>query len=99
MVFKIRKLCSSTEEYEANSDSPVNLYQMGERLSNHPGVELSRCGAILTILFEDEGVVVRLFASGKALIQANMRRDAEKVCIILTEASGVQLTESKLERS
>lgn len=87
MTFKLRKLCSSAEEYEANASGPLDLDQFTMRLSRRPGVEISRCGPILTILFEDEGVVVRLYSSGKALIQAGLREDAELVCAILDEAS------------
>ena len=63
----------------------LDLDRFSLRLINRPWVELSRHESILTILFEDEEVVVRLFSSGKALIQANQRKDAEKVCSILTE--------------
>lgn len=87
MTFKIRKLCSSLEEYEAHSDCPIDIDQMEEHLSGRSGVELARHGTILTILFEDEGVVVRLFSSGKAFIQAGFRKDAEAICLILTETS------------
>lgn len=87
MIFKIRKLCSATEEYEAHAGGPLDLDPLARILSERPGVELSRYESILTILFEDEGVVVRLFSSGKALILANQRQDAEKVCSILTEMS------------
>jgi hypothetical protein len=87
MAFKLRKLCSSTEEYEANECGPLDLDLFTLHLSQRPGVELSRYETILTILFEEEGVVVRLFSNGKALIQAGFRDDAERVCSILTEVS------------
>jgi len=85
-TFKLRKLCSSTEEYEANASGPLDLDLLAQRLSERPGVEVSRRDAILTILFEDDGVVVRVYSCGKALIQAGLREDAEHVCLIMAEA-------------
>lgn len=99
MVFKIRKLCSSTEEYEANADGPVDIDAMSERLSIRPGIETSRSDSILTALFEDEGIVVRVFPSGRALIQANQRKDAERVCSILSKSSEGVKTETRAERN
>lgn len=86
MTFNLRKLCSSAEEYEANASGLLDLDMLASRLLGRHSVEISRSGPILTILFEDEGVVVRLSSSGKAIIQASMRNDAERVCSILTEA-------------
>lgn len=84
-MFKLRKLCSSAEEYEANAIGPLDLDQFTLYLSRLPGVETSRYGPILTALFEDEGVVVRLYKNGKASFQAGLREDAEHVCSILSE--------------
>jgi hypothetical protein len=80
MSFKLRKLCSSIEDYEANGHGPLDLDTFDRYLSCMPGVEISRHGPVLTALFEDEGVVLRLFSSGKALIQASSRGDAERIC-------------------
>lgn len=87
MPFKLRKLCSSIEDYEANGCGPLDLDIVDQHLSCMPGVEVSRHGPVLTALFEDEGVVVRLFSSGKALIQASSRGDAEHICSILNRVA------------
>ena len=87
MPFRLRKLCSSIEDYEANGCGPLDLDMFDRHLSCLPGVEVSRQGPVLTALFEDEGVVVRLFSSGKALIQASLRGDAEHVCSILNKVA------------
>jgi hypothetical protein len=99
MTFKLRKLCSSMEEYEANECGPLDLDQYALLLSHRPGVEHSRCGSILTVLFENEGVVVRLFSNGRALIQAGFREDAERICSILTEVSSSIVGQAEGPRS
>jgi hypothetical protein len=83
MRFWIRKLCSGIEEYEAMTDGPLDLDSLKVALSKHSGIEASPCPPVLNILFEDEGVVVRIHPSGKAFIQASMKKDVEKVCSIL----------------
>ena len=82
-MFKLRKLCSSAEEYRPTR-WPTDLDQFTLYL-RLPGVETSRYGPILTALFENEGVVVRLYKNGKASFQAGLREDAEHVCSILSE--------------
>jgi hypothetical protein len=89
-TFKLRKLCSSTEEYEADAGGPIDLDRLALRLSLVPGLELSRQGIVLTVLFEDQGAVVRLFPDGRALVQAGLRGDAELVCSMLSRASAVR---------
>jgi hypothetical protein len=84
--FKLRKLCSSIEEYEANASGRPDLDLLAQRLSDRPGIELFRHGSVLTILFEHEGVTVRLFADGRALVQAGLRENAEQACKILEDA-------------
>jgi hypothetical protein len=85
-TFKLRKLCSSTEEYEANAGGPIDLELLALRLHSIPGVELSAQERVLTVLFEDQGVAVRLFPDGRALVQAGLREDAELVCSMLSRA-------------
>jgi len=87
MRFTLRKLCSSVEEYEANADSTIQLYSIENYLTRSPGIEVARSGPFLTILFEDLGVVIKLFSSGRALVQASQREDAERACAILAEAA------------
>lgn len=86
MKFKLRKLCSSTEEYEANADSTINLDSTASNLSKISGIEVAHSGFLLTILFEDLGAVIRLYPSGRAFVQANLREDAERACEILGDA-------------
>jgi ribonuclease HIII len=86
MKFRIRKLCSATEEYEAMTNGPLDLDSLIVALSKHPGIEVAFCPPILNILFEDEGVVIKMYNSGKALIQANTKEDAEYVCSVLSLA-------------
>jgi hypothetical protein len=84
--FKLRKLCSSIEEYEANANGRVDLDLLAQRLSDRPGIELFWHGSILTILFEDDGVTARLYPEGRALVHAGLRENAERACIILEDA-------------
>ena len=86
MRFTIRKLCSSIEEYEAMADESIDLDSLSLSLSNRPGICVAFSTHVLTILFEDEGVVVKLYASGKALVQANLKKDVELVCSVLVQA-------------
>lgn len=88
MEFRIRKLCSATEEYEAMTDGPLDLESLSVALSKHPGIDVAPFPLFLHILLEDEGVVVKLYSSGKALIQANTKEDAEKACCVLARAIG-----------
>lgn len=85
MRFRIRKLCSATGEYEAMTDGPLDLDSLNATLSKHPGIEVASCPPFLNILLEDEGVVVKLYSSGKALIQANTKEDAEQACCVLAK--------------
>ena len=55
MMFKIRKLCSSVDEYEVMEDESSDLDSLFARLSNSPGIDVSYSPPILTILFEDDG--------------------------------------------
>ncbi len=80
MKFRIRKLCSTTEEYEAMTDGPLDLDSLIAVLSKRPGIEVAFSPPALNILFEDEGVVIKLYSSGRALIQANTRKDVDDVC-------------------
>ncbi|GEM_PF-1624895 len=96
--FKLRKLCSSVEEYEAIAGGPLDLDRLALRLSELPGVEVSNQDTILTALFEDEGVVVRLFPDGRALVQAGLRENAERVCLLLSEASADEEASDSAER-
>ncbi len=86
MIFKLRKLCSSAEEYEAMADSTIDLDSLSVSLSHHPNIEVALCPPVLTILFEDEGVVVKLYPSGKALVQASLRENAEHACSEIVQA-------------
>jgi TATA-box binding protein (TBP) (component of TFIID and TFIIIB) len=86
MKFRIRKLCSATEEYEAMTDSPIDLDSLNAALSKLPGTEVTFCPPFLNILFEDEGVVVKLYSSGKALITANTKENVENACSGLARA-------------
>lgn len=85
MKFRIRKLCSAIDEYEAMTDGPLDLDSLNAALSKHPGIEVSFCPPVLNILFEDEGVVIKMYSSGKALIQANTKEEVEHVCSILAQ--------------
>jgi len=85
LKFKIRKLCSATEEYEAMADCPIDLDILNVALSKHPGIAVSLSPPVLNILFEDERVVVKLYSSGKALIQANMKGEVEQACSVLVQ--------------
>lgn len=96
MNFKIRKLCSSTEEFEAMSDCPIDLDSMGTALSKHPGINVACSPYFLSILFEDEGVVVKLYSSGKALIQSNTKEDVEHACSVLAQVQ-VSIDSNKTE--
>ncbi len=86
MKFTLRKLCSSTEEYEANADSSINLDSIASSLSKISGIEVAHSGFLLTILFEDLGTVMRLYPTGRAFVQASFREDAERACEILGDA-------------
>ena len=86
MKFRIRKLCSATEEYEAMTDGPLDLDSLSVALSKQPGIEVAFCPPVLNILFEDEGVVAKLYSSGKALITANTKADVEHACSVLARA-------------
>ena len=96
MPFRLRKLCSSIEDHEAIGYDPLDLDLFDRYLSRLPGVEISRHGPVLTALFEDYGVVVRLISSGKALIQANLRKDAEHVCSVLNKVADERSEKSAL---
>jgi ribonuclease HIII len=97
MKFKIRKLCSSTEEFEAMADHPIDLDSLYGALSKYPGIDIAFCPPVLTILFEDQGVVVKLYSSGMALIQANMREEVEHACLILAEIIQENMVQIKLK--
>jgi hypothetical protein len=84
--FKLRKLCSSIEEYEANADGPLDLDFLTKHFSDRPGIELFWHSSILTILFEDDGVTVRLYPEGRALVHAGLRENAERACRMLEDA-------------
>jgi TATA-box binding protein (TBP) (component of TFIID and TFIIIB) len=99
MKFRIRKLCSTTEEYEAMTDGPLDLDSLSVALTKHPGIEVGSCPPVLNILFEDKGVVVRLYSSGKALIQANMKEDVEHACSILAQAMEESINSNNTEMS
>ena len=83
MKFRIRKLCSATEEYEAMTDGPLDLDLLIVALTEHPGIEVAFFPPVLNILFEDEGVAIKMYSSGRALIQANTKEDVEQVCSVL----------------
>ena len=85
MMFRIRKLCSATEEYDAMANGPINLDSLNVALSKHIGIEVVSCPPFLNILLEDQGVVVMLYSSGKALIRASTKEDAEQACRVLTK--------------
>ena len=85
MKFTIRKLCSSIEEFEVMADENIDLDLLSVSLSKMPDLDVSYCPPILTILFEDEGAVVKLYASGRALVRANVKQDVERVCSILVQ--------------
>jgi len=87
MKFNLRKLCSSTGEYEANADSCIDLELIVTNLSHYQGIEAIHSGPFLTILFEELGVVIRLHSSGRGLVQSDLREEAEKACAILAEAA------------
>jgi hypothetical protein len=95
VTFKMRKLCSSTEEYEASECGPMDLVLFAVQLSQRPRVELSRYETTLTLLFEEESVVVRLFSNGKTLIQAWLREEAKRVCSNLTVVSNCIASKDK----
>ncbi|HEY3419014.1 MAG TPA: hypothetical protein VGK23_00485 [Methanomassiliicoccales archaeon] len=86
MKFRIRKLCSSTEEYEAMADGPIDLDSLSVALSKRPSINVTYSPLLLTILFEDEGVVIKLYSNGNALIYANTKRDVESACSELAQA-------------
>jgi ribonuclease HIII len=83
MKFRIRKLCSATEEYEVMTEGPIDLDQLTIALSRLPCIEVASCPPFLNILFEDEGVIIKMYSSGRALIQANTKEEVEQVCSVL----------------
>jgi hypothetical protein len=87
MKFKLRKLCSSTEDYELNAESSIDLDLIATNLSFYQGIEVVQSGPFLTILFEDLKVVIKLFPSGRGVVQANLREEAEQACQILSEVA------------
>jgi hypothetical protein len=95
--FSIRKLCSSTEEFEGMADCPIDLESLGVVLSKHPDIDVAFNQPVLQILLEDEGVVIKLYSSGKALIQANMKEDAERACLMLAHAVQESIDSDKTE--
>jgi hypothetical protein len=85
MKFRIRKLCSATGEYEAMTDGPLDLDSLNVALSKRLGIEVAACPPFLSILLEDDGVVVKLYSSGKALITANTKEDVDHACSVLAQ--------------
>jgi hypothetical protein len=98
MKFRIRKLCSATEEYEAMTDGPLDLSSLYITLSRHPGIHVASCPPFLNILLEDEGAVIKLYSSGKALIQANTKEDAEQACSVLAKIIEGSIDSDKSKR-
>lgn len=97
MKFRIRKLCSATEEYEGMTDGPLDLDSLNVALCMHPGIDVASCPPFLNILLEDQGVVVKLYSSGKALIQANTKGDAEQACCLLVKVIETSIDSNKTE--
>jgi hypothetical protein len=62
-----------------------DLDSLSVALSKQPGIEITFSTAVLNILFEEKGVVVKLYSSGKALIQASMKGEAEWACSVLAQ--------------
>jgi hypothetical protein len=67
------------------ADENIDLDSLNVSLSKLPGLDVSYCPPTLTILFEDEGALVQLYASGRALVRANVMRYVEHVCSILVQ--------------
>ena len=97
MKFRIRKLCSATEEYEAMTDGPIDLDKLIIALSRHPCIEVASCPPFLNILFENEGVIIKMYNSGRALIQGNTKEDVEHFCSVL--ALIIEESSNKIEMS
>jgi hypothetical protein len=83
MIFKIRKLCSSVDEYEAMANEYIDLDTLFASLLISPGIDVIYSPPILTILFEDDGTVFKLYPSGRALVNANFRDDVDRACSVL----------------
>jgi hypothetical protein len=49
-------------------------------LSGHLCIDAASCPPFLNILFEDEGVIIKLYNSGRALVHGNTKEDVEHVC-------------------
>lgn len=80
--YTLRKLCTDISDFEVSPGEQVriDLDHLSARLMEEGVSDFTLKDPMLMILFEELGTVARVFPSGRMLIQANLREDAERTC-------------------
>lgn len=78
----MRKLCTDISDFEAypSEQLHVDLNHLATRLTEEGVSDIALKEPMLMVFFEDLKTVARVFPSGKMLIQANLKEDAERTC-------------------